>query len=1205
MKMRKLVLLMLSLVLFISLTANSPIKALALTGRAGWHEDSGRSIKIDSDDTSHSQSSDSAVSIDDDDVLNDSGSGSGEEGGSEEEGGSKEGGERGEESGAGAEGESKEEGGSEEDERGTESGAGAEGGSEEEGGSKEEGERGEESGAGAEGESKEEGGSETDVNPDIPQDSEGVIDDENEPNLSDGGTSSAGNHAAGIMSASEKIEKEDEASPSEATKLTTEEIDSMEVEELYEILLEDGTEEGWNHVLGLMTAEKLNELIEYLIEIGVIEEPEVEEPETVEVTDPGPFLEFIGPRRMMTRAVTQTNSEEDKGLYLNKTVETDKQGNPLLRLEAYTTGKVTTATTTNPLDIVLVLDQSGSMAWDFGGNDTNTNTERRQYAVKEAVKNFINAVYEKTADADGSLLVENRMGIVTFGTTATSLRGLTAVDDNGRNDLIDAVNGLPDVPSGATRIDYGVEEAADMLADSVYNEKVVIIFTDGVPADRTEFNIDIANGAIEAANKISDATIYTVGIFGGANPNELHGAYFDRVIDAWDVVCSGEVGSIWGKSNLNDWFSGDVLDIDIPAGNRFLNYLSSNYDAEEIGIESGTYAPETGIYEEMFGIQFPVGNTSGKGYQITENYERNQNDEGGFDNYYLTAGDADSLKEIFQTISEQISTPDITLGSDTIIRDVISPYFMLPEGTNDSSINCYTVPCTGGNKEDGFSFDQNRKIELLNVSIDIHEKTIDVTGYDFNANFVAEEAKSDGSHGEKLVIEIPIEADYSSGTFGGEDFITNDAESGVYRETEEGVEESIKAFNQPTASIPVRYCFDGQDMTIYLGNGIDSLENLLESYVAEGESFTPGEPDNAGEIANNEKVTIIYKITCAGEDYFYKVSAGTRISDGTWVTDISGATETTPPSAYLKEKKECTISAVIISDGNANNKANALFEDTKDISTTANIYVSKPQIPFSDSSIYLGEMPDYSKNRQGDIEWRVPSSDIPVGETSPEAVGTSPAVTITGYRPAFNVEGAFEKDTDVKVTEVVVGSLSFDMEDSTSEDYGADHITFTHTRCGEVENCGFDPNAPNNDKQFRVHVKPCTLTIQKRVDKLENTGQTFIFNVEGPNSSQWQVAVKAAGETTLTGLPIGEYTVTELEDWSWRYEAENGGVAEAALSKDEPNGSVTITNSLQTSKWLTHECLVTNTFDSIASDSSFTETTIVADVKSLRAMRGE
>jgi len=233
---------------------------------------------------------------------------------------------------------------------------------------------------------------------------------------------------------------------------------------------------------------------------------------------------------------------------------------------------------------------------------------------------------------------------------------------------------------------------------------------------------------------------------------------------------------------------------------------------------------------------------------------------------------------------------------------------------------------------------------------------------------------------------------------------------------------------------------------------------------------------------------------------------------------------------------------------------------------------------------------------------------IPVGETSPEAVGTSPAVTITGYTPAFNAEGAFEKDIDVKVTGVVVGSLSFDMEDSTSEDYGADHIAFTHTTCGEVENCGFNPNDPNNDKQFRVHVKPCTLTIKKTVDKLENTGQTFIFKVEGPNCSQWQIAVKAvggAGETTLTGLRIGEYTVTEIEDWSWRYEAEAGGVAEATLSKDAPNGSVTITNSLRTSKWLTNEFSVTNTFDPISSDSSSTETTIAADVKSLRAMRGE
>ena len=1002
------------------------------------------------------------------------------------------------------------------------------------------------------------------------------------------------------MIVSDQIEEVDEASPSEATKLTAEEINSMEVEELYEILLNDGTEEGWNHVLGLMTAEKMDEFIAYLIEIGAIEEPEVEEPETVEVTDAGPLLEFVRPRRMMMRAVKQTNPYEDNGLYLNKTVETDEEENTFIRLEVYTTGTVTTTTTTNPLDIVLVLDQSGSMAYGFDGNSTNINEDRRQYAMKEAVKAFIEEVYKKTVQAsDGGdvPLVDNRIGIVTFGSSSETLIGLTKVGKDGKGVLDGIINNLPDKPSGATRVDLGVEEAATILSSSEH-DKVVIVFTDGIPTKAgnntgTSFQEDVATAAIKTAKNIENATIYSIGIFNGADPDELYGEEWSYLTS--NIKCDGEVGSFWGASVLSGLLSGnDFEDIDIAAGNRFLNYLSSNFeDATEIGVERGTYNP--GNVGGIVGY--------GTGYKITKNFDRTASSD---DQYYLTAADADSLTKIFKSISEQISTPDITLGSDTVVRDVISPYFKLPDGTGTDGIRYYTAECTEGNKTDGFVFDDEGKTLITSgvsatVADDQTNKTLEITGFDFTGHFVSEDIKEDNTHGQKLIIEIPIEPDYTSGTFGGEDFVTNGEESGVYRTTQTGEQEKVGIFEQPTTSIPVKYSFDTQDMTIYLGNGLSELSGVLKTDV---DGFIPGNPDVTG-MKNNEKVTITYKINVkisdnASEDYYYRVAAGKSISEGSWVDENGEASG--DMSRYLKDRTECTVSAVIASDGDKSNYANAFVAGTEEnvpvTEETALIYIAEPEIPFKDSSIYLGQkLTDYSDNRQGDILWKVQEDDILDGKSAPQARGDVPSVYVTGYSPEAGTSDNFERDTDIKVAKVKVGSLEFQMTDASAADSGAGYVSFSHGACSE-SGC----SDKTIDGQFRIHVKPCELTIHKSANKLENDEQTFLFIVKGQGKT-WQASVEGNGSVTLTGLRIGEYSVTEDSEWSWRYKPENGQET-INLSPQNSTAVITITNELKSDKWLTNESTCTNTFKPI-SDSSSTDTEIVADVKSLRAMRGE
>lgn len=221
-----------------------------------------------------------------------------------------------------------------------------------------------------------------------------------------------------------------------------------------------------------------------------------------------------------------------------------------MTLEAYLTNEVTQTVSAQPLDIVLVLDQSGSMAYDFNGNKTGKYSDTRQYTMKLAVANFIDKVGEQYSEKG-----DHRMAIVTFGSNAETLQGWTVVDAAGKSSLKNAVGRLPQNPAGATNVGAGIQ-AAETLMGSGYayagsnmeRQKVVIVFTDGVPTKTTDFNTDVATAAIKSGKKLkdADALIYTVGIFNGANPAQLH------VISMTERLCltmpvmekSGNTGAI-------------------------------------------------------------------------------------------------------------------------------------------------------------------------------------------------------------------------------------------------------------------------------------------------------------------------------------------------------------------------------------------------------------------------------------------------------------------------------------------------------------------------------------------------------------------------------------------------------------------------------------------------------------------------------------
>lgn len=196
-------------------------------------------------------------------------------------------------------------------------------------------------------------------------------------------------------------------------------------------------------------------------------------------------------------------------------------------------------TVTTPLDIVLVLDASGSMDDPMGRGDST----KRIDALKAAANSFI----DRIAESNGKISDESqrhRVSIVKFsGKKSTAvgndtyrsggytynysqvMKNMTTVDSSGKKSLEDTVNSIK--PAGSTRADYGLELASSQLASNGRTgaTKVVVFFTDGAPTSTNDFESTVANSAVSAAKSMKDAgtTIYTVGIFSGANPADTSG----------------------------------------------------------------------------------------------------------------------------------------------------------------------------------------------------------------------------------------------------------------------------------------------------------------------------------------------------------------------------------------------------------------------------------------------------------------------------------------------------------------------------------------------------------------------------------------------------------------------------------------------------------------------------------------------------------
>lgn len=659
------------------------------------------------------------------------------------------------------------------------------------------------------------------------------------------------------------------------------------------------------------------------------------------------------------------------------------------------------------------------------------------------------------------------------GVYSTALQDMSTT--NGKSNVAASLNALQ--ASGATRTDYGLIMAKGILdANPVptgeTRNRVVIVFTDGSPTDYNGFQKNVANSAISTANAIK-AEGTTVYSIG---------------------IFSGADASTAGKEPDKDYegsgWSANYTEAEMSAAcNWFMQKVSSN---------NGT--PRT-------------------------------------PSYYLSAGDSASLNNIFQQISDQIETggSETTLGSETVVKDIISPYFTLPAGTTASDIRIDTYDCTG--KTGNIYTWRSTSGGSGGVSATVSGDQVSVTGFDFSENWCGTETDAQGNttvRGKKLVISFDVSR--KSGFLGGNDVITN-ASAGIYENG--SAQTPVMTFEQPKVNVPI------QDVTV---------------------------------TAADKNVYLKGEVTAD------QLKDGSEISVGDVKLDLSKATDTDKPYGFDPWQTEYVDITVTVKDKDGNvisDKLENLTEDTtytvevtvapKTVGTSTpakgdaataktgvndpadNIYVFKPELTFRDSSAYYGEtVPannNYSGNKVGSETWRH-------GDTA----STDAGVTMLGAKPTLDIsytpdESKLKDGKYTKQDVPVAATVKIGIENVN------EHTTFVHQDCTTA--CGWEVSATPGAPAFLIHIQTCTLNITKQGGAAD---ESYVFDVFKDGVKYSEVTVWGNGTETLVELPIGTYTISENTGWSWRYSANNGG--SAALTTQNPTGSITCVNTKNNNQWL-------------------------------------
>lgn len=933
-------------------------------------------------------------------------------------------------------------------------------------------------------------------------------------------------------------------------------------DEEFEVFVNSLSEDEYNalneHMNALIAAAEDEGIVDYVYS-------------AVNFTNVAPLVEW--PAVTPTRGAYSLNATgdgeqagDDNGLVLAKNAQYDPEtGRCTITLEAYTTGTVTTEVENVPTDIVLVLDQSGSMNFCmvcgeeiYSDSDTHDKyvettpiSGQGTYYIKDGVG------YRRVYYCDGAHLYGSCEGGAGWYTRpylnhskANRIIPKTDINPNGtqfyEQEQEPCTSRLAALKSA---VNIFVDEVAQKAkgADGIFgtdddvNHRIAVVgYASRADSSNPWINTEVFIGA-EQHNYNADAESYYDSAFQSMNTAQGK-TNVAASIDALDA--NGATYTNYGLEMANGILDANPVQ-DGKTRNRVIILFSDGYPgsnandfnqtAANDALNQATTAKGAGVSLYAVGIfsgadATSPGNKDGSNTEAANWFMHNVSSNNGAvqdPSYYLSAGDTTALNSIFTQISNQISSPAINLGTETVVRDILSPYFNLPEGTDAESIRLYTADYNGTTFEDRVPADG------ITATVNTETETIEVSGFDFAANFVSETIKPDDTYGKKLIIEFDTVFDRSS-TFGGNGIPTNEDTSGVY-----SGDECVECFVSPTVDIPIDFDFGTSDSTIYLSQNANaqSLVGVLDNYTPNG--------------TNNAHVNIVFTITRGDTSATLTYNAGDRA--GTWSGDSLSSLTLTDCTDFTVS---CTVTPI--------NGETVLIGQK-----TATIHVMRPTIVWKDIEVYLGDKVDLDTAFDS-VSW----TDANTTHTAPKATGTAPVIAYT-----------------YSIYDGGLGSIGGDIYTPARTDACPINVSVTVDGMSELDryvtsysSCGTHPIVSHtlsvDSPEFYVHVKTCSITITKLGydENLQNGGQTFLFEVvDSNNAVVATVAIGENGNATVVGLPVGTYTVREVNAWSWRYNAH--GDVTVTLNADSPTGTAKFENVVANSRWLSGDSFMRNLFN--------------------------
>lgn len=852
-----------------------------------------------------------------------------------------------------------------------------------------------------------------------------------------------------------------------------------------------------------------------------------------------------------------TTTVDNSALQTTKKITTNDDGTYTITIEAYAEGQVTVTTTKTACDVILVLDMSSSMDESF------SSTLTREQAVEDATQAFVSSII-----ADGVKNgTDHRVSVITYNTNVSVKCGLTNILTNAGT-LTNAVTDNALETSQGTRSDLGLDAAIDVFAGdtSSYSftndtyttttrQRVVIFFTDGYPSTSgsTNFNGEYAKDAINYAETLKSdysATVYSVAVLANADPDG-------------DLLWEGSCGT----------------GVDIGLVNGYLHAISSNYpDA------TATYATTSSSYAAR-----KPGDSGGEGggNSSSGTLTISNTSTGANNDYYLTASTPEDLNGIFNTVSNTVvsGSTSVELGTETVVKDIVTPYFVIPE---NATVSVQTSNCTGYSNS---AYQWNTPSDLETSKVIVSGNTLDVSGFDFTHNFVAQNGRDENDsskqgnfYGRKLIISFTITP--APDFLGGDGVPTNETTSGIYAANGTLYENLIPDPN--TVNVPLKKIDTvAQNKHIYYGNATD-LTGILNLHVKDS---TSGKylQDIANGV-NNAYVDLVYTVTLNDSTVVtYTIQAGQKWNEGTWQNDAGN--EIHMRNLSLSADTSYGIQCTMTSKSNRDN--------SEDADGNAWIYIYKPVLTFKDSEAYYQETIVNMEAHWIGTVWKRADNTLSTSNLV-TMDGEAPTLTLT-YTP--NMQNALNADNQVNVKSDIPVSVTVTIQGKDTDNNsttaivlkrGDNGITFVHDDSCAHSGCGFD----DATEEFVIHVlfRTTSLTVKKEGYSQYETidpDQSFLFQVSG-DGVNLIVTVHGNGSTTINGLKVGgSYTVTELTDWSWRYadtpdwtfitdgatDASEADTAVANITLGETGNMITFTNTRDEDQWLDGDTYEDNLFN--------------------------